>query len=96
MTSGPETSTELQRASPESKALVIYPEHGYQITAYADAIEALTGDYVIRAYVVRLPKEGGEDSGYECREVLDRGVAQRTFRAAHQLWAAHRNAKEMW
>ena len=74
----------------------IYPEHGYQITAYADAIEALTGDYVIRAYVVRLPKEGGEDSGYECREVLDRGVARRTFMAAHELWSAHRNAKEMW
>ena len=74
----------------------IYPEHGYQVTAYADAIEALTGDYVIRAYVVRLPKEGGEDSGYECREVLDRGVARRTFMAAHELWSAHRNAKEMW
>ena len=74
----------------------IYPEHGYQVTAYADAIEALTGDHVIRAYVVRLPKEGGEDSGYECREVLDRGVARRTFRAAHELWSAHRNAKEMW
>ena len=74
----------------------IYPEHGYQVAAYADAVEALTGEHVSHLYVVRLPKEGGEDSGYECREVLDRGVARRTFRAAHALWSAHRNAKEMW
>ena len=74
----------------------IYPEHGYQVAAYADAVEALTGEQVPHAYVVRLPKEGGEDVGYECREVLDRSVARRTFWAAHALWAAHRNAKEMW
>ena len=74
----------------------IYPDHGYQITAYADAIEAITGEHVSHLYVVRLPKEGGEDAGYECREVLERNVARRTFMAAHQLWAAHRNAKEMW
>ena len=74
----------------------IYPEHAYQITAYADAIEAITDEHVSHLYVVRLPKEGGEEAGYECHEVLDRDVARQTFRAAHQLWAAHRNAKEMW
>ena len=74
----------------------IYPEHGYQVAAYADAVEALTGEQVPHVYVVRLPREGGEDAGYECREVLDRDVARQAFRAAHQLWAAHRNAKEMW
>ena len=67
-----------------------------QVTAYADAILALTGEHVVSAYVVRLPKEGGEEAGYECREVLDRNVGRRTFRAAHALWSAHRNAKEMW
>ena len=74
----------------------IYPEHGYQVAAYAEAIGALTGEQVAYAYVVRLPREGGEEAGYECRKVLDRGVARRTFRAAHELWSAHRNAKEMW
>ena len=74
----------------------IYPEHGYQVAAYADAIEWLTGEVVSHAYVVRLPREGGEEAGYECREVLDRNVGRRTFRAAHALWSAHRNAKEMW
>ena len=74
----------------------IYPEHGYQITAYADAIEAITGEHVSHLYVVRLPKEGGEEAGYECREVLDRDVARQAFRAAHELWSAHRNTKEMW
>ena len=74
----------------------IYPEHGYQVAAYAEAIGALTGEQVAYAYVVRLPREGGEEAGYEWRKVLDRGVAQRTFRAAHELWSAHRNAKEMW
>ena len=74
----------------------IYPEHGYQITAYADAVEALTGEQVPHAYVVRLPREGGEEAGYEYREVLERNVARRTFMAARELWSAHRNAKEMW
>ncbi len=74
----------------------IYPEHGYQITAYAEAIEAITGEPVPYLYVVRLPKEGDEEAGYEYREVLERNVARRTFMAARELWSAHRNAKEMW
>ena len=74
----------------------IYPEYGYQIMAYADAIEALTGEHVSHLYVVRLPREGSEEAGYECREVLERNVARRTFMAARELWSAHRNAKEMW
>ena len=74
----------------------IYPEHGYQITAYAEAIEAITGEPVSHLYVVRLPKEGGEEAGYEYREVIRRNMARRTFRAAHELWSAHRNTKEMW
>ncbi len=74
----------------------IYSEHGYQVAAYADAIEWLTGELVSHAYVVRLPREGGEDAGYECREVRDRNMARRAFMAAHALWFAHRNAKEMW
>ena len=74
----------------------IYPEHGYQVAAYADAVEALTGEQVPHAYVVRLPREGGEEAGYECREVLERNVARRTFMAARELWSAHRDAKGMW
>ena len=74
----------------------IYPEHGYQITAYAHAIEAITGELVFHAYVIRLPKEGDEDAGYECREVRGDHVAWCGFMAAHALWSAHRNAKEMW
>ncbi len=67
-----------------------------QVTAYADAILALTGEHVVSAYVVRLPKEGGEEAGYECREVINRGVARVAFLAAHRLYRAHKEGKEMW
>ena len=71
----------------------IYPEHGYQVAAYADAVEALTGMKVAHCYVVRLPKEGGEDAGYECRELLNRDLARMVYENAKELWETTRAAK---
>ena len=64
------------------RAKGIYPEHGYQVAAYADAIEALTGEPVASAYVVRLPQDGQGDLHYEVRAVEDRAQAQAIFRLA--------------
>ncbi len=74
----------------------IYPEHGYQVAAYADMLSILTGEPVAWAYVVRLPQEGGEDAGYECRKVFHRDIARSAYTAAHRLWAATKLGSEMW
>ena len=73
------------------RAKGIYPEHGYQVAAYADAIEALTGEPVAGAYVVRLSQGDQGDQGdlhYEVRAVEDRAQAQAIFRLALGLWWA--------
>ena len=70
------------------RAKGIYPEHGYQVAAYTDAIEALTGEPVAGAYVVRLPQDDQGDLRYEVRAVDDRGQAQAIYRLALGLWWA--------
>ena len=70
------------------RAKGIYPEHGYQVAAYADAIEALTGEPVAGAYVVRLPQDDQGDLHYEVRAVEDRAQAQAIYRLALGLWWA--------
>ena len=70
------------------RAKGIYPEHGYQVAAYADAIEALTDEPVVGAYVVRLPQNGQGDLRYEVRAVDDRAQAQAIYRLALGLWWA--------
>ena len=70
------------------RAKSIYPEHGYQIAAYADAIEVLTGEPVAGAYVVRLPQDNQGDLLYEVRAVEDRAQAQAIYRLALGLWWA--------
>ena len=64
----------------------IYAEHGYQVAAYANAIEALTGERVIAAYVVRLPRTETEGVRYDHRQVADVHGAFETYLAAQELW----------
>ena len=61
----------------------IYPEFGYQIAAYAKAIEALTGETVAGVYAVRLPRDEGS---YESRQIVNISRAFRTYLAAQSLW----------
>ncbi len=70
------------------RAKGIYPEHGYQVAAYADALETLTGEPVASAYVVRLLQDDQGDLRYEVRAVEDRAQAQAIFRLALGLWWA--------
>ena len=70
------------------RAKGIYPEHGYQVAAYADALETLTGEPVASAYVVRLLQDDQGDLRYEVRVVDDRGQAQAIYRLALGLWWA--------
>jgi len=79
----------------------IYNEHGYQIAAYAANIEALTGETVAAAYVVRLPKEPHVfDSDpaaapqYEVKEVKNRAAAWLAFLTAQELFSAQR--EKVW
>ena len=58
------------------------------MAAYADAIEALTDEPVVGAYVVRLPQNDQGDVLYEVRAVEDRAQAQAIFRLALGLWWA--------
>ena len=74
------------------RAKSIYPEHGYQLAAYASALEALTGETVASAIVVRLPQE--PPTGYEARVVENRKAGLETFAASMRLWRALR--KEIW
>ena len=49
------------------------------------AIEALTGEDVAAAYVVRLPKAQGEGLQYQCRQAFT-PVAHEMHIAARRLW----------
>ena len=43
----------------------LYAEHAYQVAGYADAIETITGEPVVAAYAVRLPRTTDEEAEYE-------------------------------
>ena len=73
----------------------IYNEHAYQVAAYAVAIEALTGEDVAAAYVVRLPKEQSEGMQYRCRQVFT-PVAHEIHIAAHRLWLSLDTKEGVW
>ena len=62
----------------------IYPEHEYQVAAYASAVNALTGLRIRTAYVVRLPRE--KDDKYETKQVTDIPKAAAVSMAAFTLW----------
>ena len=74
----------------------LYPEHAYQVAGYADAIGAITGEAVVAAYAVRLPRTADEDAEYEVRMVADPKAASETCRAALALWLATRDSKKVW
>ena len=74
----------------------LYAEHAYQVAGYADAIEAITGEPVVAAYAVRLPRAADEKAEYEVRMVAYPKVASETCRAALALWLATRDSKKVW
>ena len=74
----------------------LYPEHAYRVAGYADAIEAITGEPVVAAYAVRLPRAADEKAEYEVRMVADLKAASETCRAALALWLATRDSKKVW
>ena len=74
----------------------LYPEYAYQVAGYADAIEAITGEGVVAAYAVRLPRTADEEAEYEVRMVADPKAASETCRAALALWLATRDSKKVW
>ncbi len=74
----------------------LYAEHAYQVAGYANAIEAITGEAVVAAYAVRLPRTADEKAEYEARMVADPKVASETCRAALALWLATRDSKKVW
>ena len=73
----------------------VYDEHAYQVAAYAVAIEALTGEDVAAAYVVRLPKESGEGLQYQCRQAFT-PVAHEIHIAAQRLWLSLDMKEGVW
>ena len=77
------------------RAKGIYDEHAYQVAAYARAVEALTGEDVASAYVVRLPREQSEDVQYECRQAFT-PVTYEIYMAAHRLWLSLNTDEEVW
>ena len=73
------------------RSKAIYPEHEFQVAAYAEALRALTGlKTAPRAVVVKLPQEGDEGSAFEfeakwlTEEDQRQGVG--VYLAALQLW----------
>lgn len=73
----------------------VYDEHAYQVAAYAVATEALTGEDVAAAYVVRLPKESGEGLQYQCRQAFT-PVSHEIHIAAHRLWLSLDMKEGVW
>ena len=69
----------------------IYDDHEYQVAAYAEAVEVLTGEPVRDTYVVRLPRT--PDERYEAKRVEDRDTALDVYLKAKDLWWAKRRRK---
>ena len=72
------------------RAKGLYDENAYQSAAYADALEALTGERVAAAYVVQLPQEAEDNLLYRHKEVHPdyREEIQYTYLMALELWWA--------
>ena len=70
----------------------LYPEMAYQVAAYSKNVEALTGERVAAAYVVRLPRETPEPGAlpYEVKTVQHLEKAWHTFLSAQELFQAQR------
>jgi hypothetical protein len=70
----------------------LYPEMAYQVAAYSKNVEALTGEKVAAAYVVRLPRETPEPLApqYEAKRVANLEAAWHTFLSAQELFLAQR------
>lgn len=74
----------------------LWPEYGYQVAAYAKAIEELTGIPVAECWGCRYPKaepKPGEPS-FEAKRVANIDAAWDGFCGAKRLWDAQR--REMW
>ena len=78
------------------RAKALYPEYAYQVAAYADAVEALTGELILAAYVVRLPRSRDEGLRYECKCVHSIDDAFATYVLAQDLWASVKNKDSVW
>ena len=61
----------------------LYPEHSFQVAAYAQALAEVTGSETPQAWVIRLGKRKPE---VEPRKILDIETPFRSFRAALYLW----------
>ena len=66
----------------------LYDEAAYQLSAYAVALEELTGEPVKHAWVVRIPRDEPEEGkpAFQAKKLHDIEGAYATFYWALQLW----------
>lgn len=74
----------------------LWPEYGYQVAAYAKAIEQLSGIPVAECWGCRYPKAEPKlgEPPFEAKRVANIEAAWQGFLGAKQLWDAQR--REMW